>query len=85
MNKMKKYSKKEQYNILCQSAILVNDEGSFRIDYVPEYDVLLNGDDSIVLSNESDGEDYYYDLDEIDLNDPSTNTYRLVLSNPIVE
>ena len=78
----KGYSREEQYNILRESAVFVNDDGYFRIDYVPEYDELLDGE-SIILTDEENGDDYYLEFDDIDLNRPDTLTYKLVLSNPV--
>jgi hypothetical protein len=82
---MKEYSKKEQYKILAQSAILVNGESTFRIDYVPEYELWESGDEDILMTDEYDGCEVSFGFNHIDLNDPSVNTYKLVLSNPFVE
>ena len=43
---MKEYTKQEQYKILCQSAIYVDEDSSYRIDYVPEYELWESGEEN---------------------------------------
>ena len=81
---MSGYSREEQYNILRESAVFVNDDGYFRIDYVPEYDELLDGE-SIILTDEENGDECYFKFNDIDLNRSDVLTYKLVLSNPVKE
>ena len=84
---MREYTKKQMHKILSESAIyvdlgLVNGfEGSYRIDYVPEWDLWATGEDSIILTDEETGETHYFYIEDIDLNDPDIITYKLVQSN----
>ena len=82
---MKEYTKQEQYKILCQSAIMVDEDSSYRIEYVPEYELWESGDEDILMIDENDGNETSFRFDDIDLNDPTVSTYKLVLSNPILE
>ena len=82
---MKQYSKQEQYKILCQSAIYVDNDGSYRIEYVPEYELWESGDEDILMTDENDGCETSFGFNDIDLNRPDVSTYKLVLSNPILE
>ena len=82
---MKEYSKQEQYKILCQSAIMVDEDSSYRIDYVPEYELWKSGDEDILMTDENDGCEVSFGFNDIDLNRPYVSTYKLVLSNPILE
>ena len=82
---MAQYSKQEQYKILCQSAIMVDEDSSYRIDYVPEYELWKSGDEDILMTDENDGCETSFGFNDIDLNRPDVSTYKLVLSNPILE
>ena len=82
---MKEYTKQEQYKILCQSSIYVDEDSSYRIDYVPEYELWESGDEDILMTDENDYYEVSFRFDEIDLNRPDVSTYKLVLSNPIME
>ena len=82
---MKQYSKQEQYKILCQSAIMVDEDSSYRIDYVPEYELWESGDEDILMTDENDGCEVSFGFNDIDLNRFDVQTYKLVLSNPILE
>ena len=82
---MKEYTKQEQYKILCQSAIMVDEDSSYRIDYVPEYELWKSGDEDILMTDENDGCEVSFGFNDIDLNRPYVSTYKLVLSNPILE
>ena len=82
---MEQYSKQEQYKILCQSAIMVDEDSSYRIDYVPEYELWKSGDEDILMTDENDGCEVSFGFNDIDLNRPYVSTYKLVLSNPILE
>ena len=84
---MKEYTKKEMHRILCESTIYVDDsligglQGSYRIDYVPEWELWEIGEDSILMTDEETGEEHYFYINDIDLNDPDVITYKLVQSN----
>ena len=82
---MEQYSKQEQYKILCQSAIMVDEDSSYRIEYVPEYELWKSGDEDILMTDENDGCEVSFGFNDIDLNRPYVSTYKLVLSNPILE
>ena len=82
---MKQYSKKEQYKILCQSAVYVDEDSSYRIEYVPEYELWESGDEDILMTDEIDGNEISFGFNDIDLNRFDVQTYKLVLSNPILE
>ena len=82
---MEQYSKQEQYKILCQSAIMVDEDSSYRIEYVPEYELWESGDEDILMTDENDGCEVSFGFNDIDLNRPYVSTYKLVLSNPILE
>lgn len=77
------YTKKEMCQIISESAIYVDEDGSYRIDYVPEYELWESGEDELIMTDEETGEQISMAFDYIDLNRPEVLVYKLVLSNPI--
>ena len=82
---MKQYSKQEQYKILCQSAVLVDEDSSYRIEYVPEYELWESGEEDILMADEYEHDEVSFGFNDIDLNRLDVQTYKLVLSNPMLE
>lgn len=82
---MKEYTKQEQYKILCQSSIYVDEDSSYRIDYVPEYELWESGEEDILMTDEYEHYEVSFGFDEINLNRSDVTTYKLVISNPILE
>ena len=82
---MKEYTKQEQYKILCQSSIYVDEDSSYRIEYVPEYELWESGEEDILMTDEYEHDEVSFGFNDIDLNRPDVSTYKLVLSNPILE
>ena len=82
---MKEYTKQEQYKILCQSAVYVDEDSSYRIEYVPEYELWESGEEDILMTDEYEHYEVSFGFDEIDLNRLDVQTYKLVLSNPMLE
>lgn len=76
-----KYTTKETHAILSNSYLYCDADGSHIIEYVPDYDSWINGEDSIYMIRRESGCRCYFDIDDIDLNDPETLVYKLVLAN----
>jgi len=76
-----KYTTKETYDILASSYLYYDADSSYTIEYVPEYESWVNGEDSFIMMGQESGCEFSFDIDDIDLNDPETLVYKLVLAN----
>ena len=76
-----KYTTKETHAILATSYLYCDADSSYIIEYVPEYELWVNGEDSFIMMGEESGCEFSFDIDDIDLNDPETLVYKLVLAN----
>lgn len=77
-----KYDRKKTHEILSDAAYYVDDDVIYKINYVPSLEEIDQGE-QILMQVDELGDPVYFNLDDIDLNNPGVHVYRLVLSNPL--
>ena len=69
------YTREQTIAMLSDAAILVTEDGSYRIDAV------LEEDGEVYVTDEDTGEEHTIQVEDIDLSQPDVLLYKLTLMN----
>lgn len=73
------YTKEQTRAMLMEAAMLVMDDCSYRINYVPDVD---DEDSDYINATDDDDDEVSIDIKDIDLSQPDVLLYKLTLMNP---
>ena len=69
------YTREQTLDMLCDAAVLVMEDGSYRIDAV------IEEDGEVYVTDEETGEEHTLQIEDIDLSQPDVLLYKLTLMN----
>ena len=69
------YTREQTLAMLCDAAVLVMEDGSYRIDAV------IEEDGEVYVTDEESGEENTIQIEDIDLSQPDVLLYKLTLMN----